>query len=290
MKTAITTDSSSGITQAEAAELGIQVAPVPLLIDGETFYEDKTITQAQFYEKLKTAEQVSTSAPIPAQVDEMWTELLKTYDNVIYIPISSGLSETCHVLESMANTEEKFKGKVFVVDNQRVSITQRQSVLDALKLAKEGKSGQEIYDWLTKTKLVSSIYIMVNTLKYLKRSGRLTPAAAMIGTILKIKPVLQIQGFKLDSFAKARKVSEAKDIMLNAVKNDLETRFAEEVKAGKMTLAVAHTDNFEEAENFKQEIIAKFPNIEFTSICPLSLSVASHIGPGSLAVACIVKY
>ena len=217
MKTAIITDSNSGITQSEAEKLGIAVVPMPVLIDGELFYEDLTLTQEQFYEKLKSDANVSTSQPNPLDVGEYWVKALKENDAVIYIPMSSGLSETCRTLQHHAETEECFKGKVFVVDNQRISVTQRQSVMDAIKLAEEGKSAQEIYKFLMDTKMQSSIYIMVDTLKYLKKGGRLTPAVAAIGTLLKIKPVLQIQGEKLDQYAKVRKISDAKTTMINAV-------------------------------------------------------------------------
>ena len=290
MKTAIVTDSNSGITQIEAKELGITVVPMPALIDGDVYYEDLTLTQSQFYEKLEGDARVSTSQPNPIDVGEIWDKVLTENDEIVYVPMSSGLSETCHTLQHFAETEERFKDKVFVVDNQRISITQRQSVMDGLKLAKEGKSGKEIAKWLMDTKMQSSIYIMVGTLKYLKKGGRLTPAVAAIGTLLKIKPVLQIQGFKLDQFAKVRKLADAKTTMINALKNDLQTRFKELAEAGKMTISVAHTNNYEEAEKFKEELKEQFPNIEFTYVDPLSLSVSCHIGPGALACACAIKY
>ncbi len=290
MKTAIITDSNSGITQDEAKKLGISVVPMPVLIDEELYFEDLTLSQEQFYEKLKGDANVSTSQPNPIDVGEIWAEALETNDAVIYIPMSSGLSETCHTLSHYAKTEQQFNGKVFVVDNQRISITQRQSVEDAIKLADEGKTAQEIYDYLMNTKMQSSIYIMVDTLKYLKKGGRLTPAVAAIGTLLKIKPVLQIQGEKLDQFAKVRKLADAKSTMISAIKKDLTTRFKDLTAAGKMTLAIAHTENIEEAEKFKAEIMEEFPNIEFTYVNPLSLSVSCHIGPGALAVACAIKY
>lgn len=290
MKTAIVTDSNSGITQAVAKELGISVVPMPVLIDGEIYFEDLTLSQEQFYEKLKGDAPVSTSQPNPIDVGEIWDKVLQNYDDLVYIPMSSGLSETCHTLQHYAETEERFKGKVYVVDNQRISITQRQSVMDALNMANEGKSAKEIADWLLNTKMQSSIYIMVGTLKYLKKGGRITPAVAAIGTLLKIKPVLQIQGFKLDQFAKPRKLADAKKIMIDAVKKDLETRFKKEVADGRMTIAIAHTENLEEAENFKEELKETFPNIEVTYVDPLSLSVSCHIGPGALACACAIKY
>lgn len=290
MKTAVITDSNSGITQDEAKELGIYVVPMPVLIDGELFYEDLTLSQEQFYGKLKSDASVSTSQPNPLDVGEIWAKALEDNDAVIYIPMSSGLSETCHTLQHFAETEEQFKGKVYVVDNQRISITQRQSVMDALKMAKEGKTAEEIYKYLMDTKMQSSIYIMVDTLKYLKKGGRLTPAVAAIGTLLKIKPVLQIQGQKLDQYAKVRKLVDAKTTMINAIKKDFETRFKDLVAAGKMTLCVAHTENLEEAKKFKEEIHNEFPDVEFTFVNPLSLSVSCHIGPGALAVASVVKY
>ncbi len=288
MKIAIVTDSNSGITQAMAKEMGVYVVPMPVLIDGEQYFEDISLTQEQFYEKLKSDAQVSTSQPSAFDVGELWTRLLKEYDKIIHVPMSSGLSETCHTLSHLAETE--YAGKVYVIDNQRISITMRQSVTDAQNMIKDGKSAEEIRDFLMATKLQSSIYIMVDTLKYLKKGGRLTPAVAAIGTLLKIKPVLQIQGEKLDQFAKVRKLADAKTTMINAVKHDFETRFAGLRKAGKMTLAVAHTQNFEEAETFKDELKAAFPDVEFTFIDPLSLSVSCHIGPGALAVAATIKY
>ena len=288
MKTAIVTDSNSGITQSQAKELGVYVVPMPVLIDGEQYFEDISLTQDQFYEKLKADAQVSTSQPSAYDVGEMWTDLLKDYDNIVYIPMSSALSETCNTLAHLANTQ--FSGKVFVVDNKRISITMRQSVIDALNMVKDGKSAEEIVEFLTATGDKSSIYIMVDTLKYLKKGGRITPAVAAIGTLLKIKPVLQIHGGKLDQFAKVRKIADAKTTMLNAIKHDLDTQFSDLRAAGKMTLAVAHTQNPEEAEIFKNEIISAFPDIEFTFIECLSLSIACHTGPGTLAVATTVKY
>ena len=290
MKTAIVTDSNSGITQAEAEKLGVTVIPMPVLIDGDLYYEDLTLSQEQFYEKLKSNANVSTSQPNPIDVGEIWSKLLKDYDNIICIPMSSGLSETCHTLSHYAESEEQFKGKVYVVDNQRISITQRQSVYDALKMANEGKTAKEIYEFLMQTKMQSSIYIMVATLKYLKKGGRLTPAVAAIGTLLKIKPVLQIQGEKLDQYAKVRKVSDAKTTMIKAIKHDLETRFADLRAQGKIVLSLAHTENTEEIEKFKEEIHEEFPDLEILFVDPLSLSVSCHIGPGALAVACSVKY
>ena len=288
MKTAIITDSNSGITQNEAKELGVFVVPMPFLIDGEQYFEDISLTQEEFYEKLKSDAQVSTSQPSAFDVGELWTEVLKDYDKIIHIPMSSGLSQTCATLTNLAETE--FAGKVYVIDNQRISVSQRQSVMDAIAMVKDGKSAEEIRDFLMETKMLSSIYIMVDTLKYLKKGGRLTPAVAAIGTLLKIKPVLQIQGFKLDQYAKVRKLAEAKKTMINALTKDFDERFADLRKAGKMTIAIAHTENVDEAKIFAEELKATFPDVEFTFINSLSLSVACHIGPGALACAAIIKY
>ncbi len=286
MKTAIVTDSNSGITQALSKELGIFTIPMPVLINGEQFLEDISLTQEQFYEKLKDDScQVSTSQPSTYDVAELWTNILKEYDEIVCIPMSSGLSETCHSLAHLAETE--FAGKVYVVDNHRISITQKTSVYDAIAMVKGGKSAKEIAEWLTETGKLSSIYIMVDTLKYLKKGGRLTPAVAMIGTLLKIKPVLQIQGAKLDQFAKPRNFNKAKEIMINAVKDDLANRFAE--YKGKMKLSIAYTDKDDEALIFKKEVEEAFGMpVEFVD--PLSLSVSCHIGPGALALACFITY
>jgi len=290
MRTAIVTDSNSGITQDEAKELGIFVVPMPFLINGQQYLEDINLTQQQFYELLKSDAQVSTSQPSVYSVGELWTEILKTYDKIIHIPMSSGLSQTCASLLKHAESEP-FKGKVYVIDNQRISITQRQSVDDCLKMIADGKSAEEIRDFLMETKMQSTIYIMVDTLKYLRKGGRLTPAVAAIGTLLKLKPVLQIQGFKLDTYNKSvRKLSQAKEVMIKALSDDIEKRFKAQRASGKLTIAVAHTDNYEEAAIFAEELKEAFPDVEFTYVNPLSLSVSCHIGPGSVACAATIKY
>ena len=288
MKTAIVTDSNGNITQKEAKELGIKVVPMPFLIDGKQYLDDVNLSQEEFYEKLRGDVQISTSQPSTYDVGEIWTELLKEYDKIIHIPMSSGLSETCNTLTHFAESE--FKDKVYVIDNQRISITMRQAVLDALKMTKEGKTAEEIRDYLLATKMQSSIYIMVDTLKYLKRGGRITPAVAMIGTLLKIKPVLQIQGYKLDQYAKVRKLAEAKKVMSDAIAHDLDTRFKELREQGKMALALAHTQNEQEAMTFKAELEQRFPDLKVMCVSPLSLSVACHIGPGALACAAFITY
>ncbi len=279
----IVTDSNSGITQAEAKELGIYVIPMPFLIGGKEYFEDITLSQAEFYELLKTDAQVSTSQPAIGSVTELWEKLLEDGSEIVHIPMSSGLSESYHTAERLA---ADYGGRVQVVDNQRISVTQRQSVYDAIELARRGKSAKEIKEYLLKTKFDSSIYISLATLKYLKKGGRLTPAAALIGTILKIKPVLQIQGEKLDAFKKVQTLRQAKNAMIEAMKNDFATRFKDLVEAGEMSLHIAHTDNDAEAQIFKQEIEAVFPDVPVVFVDPLSLSVSCHIGPGALAIAC----
>ena len=277
-KVAIATDSNSGITQAAAKELGISVIPMPFYINEDLYFEDITLSQEQFYEKLQSDCTITTSQPAPADVMELWDKLLNDYDQVVYIPMSSGLSNSCETAMMLASD---YEGKVFVVNNQRISVTQKRSVLDAIELAKMGKSGEEIKNILEETKLDSSIYITVDTLKYLKQGGRVTPAAAAIGTILNIKPVLQIQGEKLDSFAKARGFKQAKKIMLDAVEKDIKERFGGE----KVHLQGAYTCSEEEAEVWKKEIEARFPGYT-VDMDKLSLSVSCHIGPGSIAIAC----
>jgi DegV family protein with EDD domain len=291
MSVIIVTDSNCGLTNQMAADMGVEIEPTPVLVNGEQYFEEENLTKAQFYEFLKSDDTtVSTSQPNPYNVAERWRRLLKTHDEILYMPLSSGLSETALVIKHMSETEPEFIGKVYVVDNHRVSITQRQAVDDALKMIKEGKGAKEIHDYLMETSTYSSIYIAVNTLKYLKKGGRLTPAVAAIGTLLKIKPVLQIQGKVLDQYAKVRKMSDAKNTMIEAIRNDLNTRFKALKDQGKMTICVAHTNCLEEAEKFKEQLLAEFPDVEFTYVDPLSLSVAVHIGPDALAVATVVKY
>lgn len=280
---AIVTDSNSGITQSRGRELGIYVLPMPFFIDGELYYEDITLSQEQFYEKLGADSDISTSQPSPASVMELWEKVLKDYDEIVCIPMSSGLSSTCATASSIA---AEYNGKVEVVNNQRISVTQEQSVYDAMNLRDQGMSAAQIKKVLEEEKFQSSIYITVDTLKYLKKGGRVTPAAAAIGTVLNLKPVLQIQGEKLDAFAKVRGWKAAKKTMLNAIEKDLDGRFAE-VK-DQMVLGMAYTCSREDAQEWKQEIMERFPGFEIVE-GPLSLSVACHIGPGAMAVTCMKK-
>lgn len=284
-KIAVVTDSNSGITQKQAKEYGIHVLPMPFFINEETYFEDISLTQEQFYEKLEGDADISTSMPSIGSVTELWDELLQQYDEIVHIPMSSGLSSSCETAVMLA---QEYDGKVQVVNNQRISVTQKQSVLEALEMAEHGKSAEEIRQYLEETKYESSIYIMVDTLYYLKKGGRLTPAAAALGTLLKLKPVLQIQGEKLDSYAKARTVKQARTIMIDAIRNDFAKRFKDETGAN-MHLFVAYTKDRAAAMDFKAQIDAAFPGCEVEVVDPLSLSVACHIGPGALAVACSKK-
>lgn len=282
-KIAIVTDSNSGITQEMGKTMGIHVIPMPFFIDGELFLEDIMLTQEEFYKRLGEDSDISTSQPSPGEVMECWDELLKEYDEIVHIPMSSGLSSTCHAAQSLS---QEYDGKVCVVDNQRISVTQKQSVEDAITLREAGKSAAEIKEILEAEKLQASIYITVDTLKYLKKGGRITPAAAALGTVLNLKPVLQIQGDKLDAFSKVRGWKAAKRTMLKAIEKDLEERFSE-VRED-MVLGMAYTCSKEEAQEWKQEISEKFPGYEIVE-GPLSLSVACHIGPGAMAVTCMKK-
>ncbi len=237
-----------------------------------------TLTQEAFYCRLAEDADISTSQPSPGDVTDLWEQLLESHDQVVYIPMSSGLSASC---ETALMLSADYRGRVFVVDNQRISITQRQSVLDALEMARAGMDGQAIHDVLVRERLESSIYITVDTLKYLKKGGRVTAAGAAIGTVLNIKPVLTIQGAKLDAFAKARGWKSAKKIMLDAMERDIAQRFAGQ----EIHLAAAYTCTDEEAKEWKGELEARFPGYEI-HMDRLSLSVACHIGAGSMAVGC----
>ena len=279
---AIVTDSNSGITQEEGKQLGIRIVPMPFMINGEEYLEDITLTQQEFYAKLGEGSDISTSQPSPESIMALWDEVLEEYDEIVHIPMSSGLSGSCQTAMMLA---EDYDGKVEVVNNQRISVTQRQSALDAKELAAKGMCAAEIKEKLEAVKFDSSIYITLDTLKYLKKGGRITPAAAALGTLLRLKPVLTVQGEKLDAFAKARTMKQAKSMMVAAITKDLEERFGD--RTGKnVHLAVAHTDNQEEADEFAKELRELFPATGEIVIAPLSLSVSCHIGPGSLAVAC----
>lgn len=284
-KIAIVTDSNSGITQAQGRELGVAVLPMPFMINGETYFEDINLTQEQFYQKLADGADISTSQPAPESVLKLWNELLRDYDEIVHIPMSSGLSGSCQSARMLA---QDFGGRVQVVNNQRISVTQRQSVLDAIQLAARGHSAAEVRQILESVKFESSIYIMLDTLYYLKKGGRITPAAAAIGTLLRLKPVLQIQGEKLDAFAKARTSAQGKNIMINAIKSDIQHRFGGFTERQEVRIDLAYTQDIEAASQWKAQVQEVFPDYEL-HMDPLSLSVSCHIGPGALAVTCTRK-
>lgn len=276
---AIVTDSNSGISQSMAKQLGIFAVPMPFLVNQETFYEDINLTQEAFYEHLRSDADISTSQPDIGTLLDLWDRLLEDYDAVVHIPMSSSLSGSCATAMALA---EDYGGRVVVVDNQRISVTQRQAVMDALTLAKAGKSVGEIREILEQVKAASSIYIMMDTLKYLKKGGRVTPAAAALATVLRIRPVLQIQGGRLDTFAKARSERHGRQIMIDAMKKDIENRFG---GIDRVRVFVAHTHNDGLAHDFAQDIEQQL-GTAVTYCDPLSLSVACHIGPGALAIGC----
>ncbi len=280
-KVAIVTDSNSGITQSQGKELGIFVLPMPFYINEVEYFEDINLTQEQFYEKLQGGADIKTSQPTPVQVMDMWDNVLEDYDEIVYLPMSSGLSGSCQSAMMLA---EDYDGKVHVVNNQRISVTQRQHALDALALAEKGYSGAQIKEILEREKFNSTIYIMLDTLTYLKKGGRITPAAAAIGTLLHIKPVLQIQGEKLDAFAKVRTESQGQTPILNTAKKDGESRVGSFTDEQAIHLEVAYTHDLERAEAFRAEVQEAFPGYDI-HMDPLSLSVSCHIGPGALAVA-----
>ena len=283
-KIAVITDSNAHITPQEAEKLGISVVPMPFTISDETFYEGINLTREEFYEKMESGASIATSQPSPSDVMSIWDEALKTHDEVVYIPMSSGLSGSCQSARMLA---DDYDGKVQVVNNQRISVTQKRSVLDALEMAEMGMSAAEIREELEHVKYESSIYIMLDTLYYLKKGGRITPAAAAVGTLLRIKPVLQIKGERLDAFSKARTMNQGKNIMINAMKHDIETLYGGTDKENVWLYAV-HGNVPDQFAEFSQEVRAAFPAFKVQDDV-LSLSIACHIGPGALAIACSKK-
>ncbi|HIV25805.1 MAG TPA: DegV family protein [Candidatus Scatomonas pullistercoris] len=277
---AVVTDSNCGMSMAQAEALGIHMLPMPFFMNGNEYLEEVDMNQEEFFRRLEEnpGTKVSTSQPSIESVTGLWDKLLKDYDEIVHIPMSSGLSSSCQTASMLA---DDYEGRVRVVNNQRISGTLRYSAMEAVQQAKNGLSASEIGDWLEETRFDSSIYITVATLKYLKQGGRITPAAAAIGTVLRLKPVLQIQGEKLDAFAKARTMAQAKKIMSQAIQHDIENRFGEDIY-----LDVIHSHNQAAAEEFRQEALDTFPNVKEIHIFPLSLSVSCHIGPGSLAFTC----
>lgn len=285
-KIAVITDSNSGITQSEAKELGIKVIPMPFMIDGVEFLEDINLTQEEFYEKLMGDCSISTSQPGPETVLDFWDQALKEYDEVVHIPMSSGLSGSFQTARMLA---EDYEGRVQPVNNQRISVTMRQSVMDAIKLASEGFDAAQIKEKLEEDKFNSSIYICLDTLEYLKKGGRLTPAAALLGSLLKIKPILQIQGEKLDKFATCRTIAKAKTVMIDQARKDILERFGGSENGAGVYISVAYTYNEDNAKSFVEDIKQAFPDATLSFVDKLSLSVSCHIGPGALAIAITKK-
>ena len=281
-KIAVITDSNSGITFEEAEKIGARVVPMPFLIDGNIYYEEINLSQEEFFKHLGDNVDISTSQPSPEDVMKIWEEALEEADEVVYIPMSSGLSSSCHTAMMLS---QEYDGRVFVVDNQRISVTQRQSVLDAIELAEAGWKGADIKEYLEKVKFESSIYIMLDTLKYLRKGGRITPAAAALGSALRLKPVLQIQGEKLDAFTIARTKKQGVSKMIQAIEDDINNRFGGMENISNIHLEIAHTQNEEAAEELKKTVMERF-GVDKVDVYPLSLSVSCHIGPGSLALAC----
>ena len=281
MKIAVVVDSNSGVTQAEAERLGLFVLPMPFMIDGQIYLEGVDLTQEEFYRRMEAGADITTSQPTPESVTALWDRLLGEYDQVVHIPMSSGLSGSCQTAMVLA---QEYESRVWVVDNHRISVTQRQSALEARDLAAKGYSGQEIREILERSGGDSIIYITVDTLKYLKKGGRITPAAAALGTLLRIKPVLQIAGEKLDAFSKVRTMKQAKTAMLTALAKDL-AGFLGDPDGTDSYFQVAHTCNDAMAREMKEMLAQLYPGKPVVA-APLSLSIACHIGPGSLAVAC----
>lgn len=280
-KIAISTDTNSGIPLNEAKELGIYMLNMPFTIDGKDFIEGVNCTYEQFFEKLDSGSDVATSQASPGSIYQLWDEALKTHDYIIHIPMSSAISSSCVTATALA---EEYDGKVIVIDNQRISLTQRMSVIDALNMVKLGLSPEEIKQNLLNTALDCSIYLTVNTLELLKKSGRVTAAGAALASILSLKPVLQIQGGKLDAYAKARGMENGKKTMLEAVKKDIETRFS----GKEYYIHVAYSGDKESALDWQKQVQAIFPNHE-VRMYALPISISCHVGAGVKAISCMVK-
>lgn len=286
MRTAVMTDSNSGITKIEAEEMGIFLIAMPVIIDGETHFEGQDLTQENFYQRLINGKDISTSQPAPGFVMEMWNQILESgYDQVVYIPMSSGLSNSC---ETAVSLSREFDGKVCVVDNHQISIPMRESVLDAVDMAKDGKSAEEIRRKLEDSAYDSSIYIAVDTLEFLKKGGRITPAGAALGAVFNVKPILTIQGEKLDAYAKVRGMKKCRHKMIEAVKNDLNTRF-QSIDRSRIVIGTAGAGlSREEEEQWKNEVAEAFPQIE-VYYNPLAVCIGCHVGPGAMGMGICVK-
>lgn len=275
----IMTDSNSGISPEEGRKIGVGVVPMPFFIDGKEYYEGVSITRDDFFTRMAQGAEISTSQPSPEGLTRLWDETLKLYEEIVYIPMSGGLSGSVVTAQYLA---EEYHGRVQVVDNRRISCTQKQSVLEAQELARQGWSAVQIRELLERAALDASIYIAVDTLTYLKKGGRITPAGAAIATMLSLKPVLQIQGDKLDAYAKVRGMKAAQEKMLAAVEADMNGRFA----GRRVSIKGAHTCGKAEAKAWRALIADRFPKHKI-SLDPLPLSISCHIGPGATAIVCM---
>lgn len=286
MRTAVMTDSNSGITEKEAQELGIFLLPMPVIIEDEIHYEGQDLTQESFYQSLTSGKNITTSQPSPGDVMAMWEKILQEgYDQVVHIPMSSGLSNSCETAMSLS---DEYEGRVCVVDNHRISVPMRESVLDAVEMAKEGRTAEEIRKKLENTAYDASIYIAVDTLEFLKKGGRVTPAGAALGAVLSIKPILTIQGDKLDAFAKVRGMKKCRHKMIEAIREEMNTRFAD-VERGRLVIGTAGAGlSREEEEQWKNEVADAFPQMA-VYYNPLSVSIGCHLGPGAMGIAVCVK-
>lgn len=285
-RTAIMADSNCGIMPEEESHYGIHILPMPIIIDGKTYFEGIDITMEEFYQKQTSGSVITTSQPSPGDVTDMWDRLLKAHDEIVFIPMSSGLSNTCQTALLLAE-DELYKGRVFVVDNHRISVTQALAVLDAKVLADEGRIVREIKEILEQEAMDATIYIAVDTLEYLKKGGRITAAAAALGTILKLKPVLTIQGDKLDSYAKARGMKSAFRVMLEALKSDIASRLSHLREKGLLKIGIANTMmDPDKLEIFKAELKKTFPDMELVYF-PLTMSIGTHVGPGGIGIGAV---
>lgn len=285
-KVKIITDSNSGIKQKEGEEIDVYVVPMPFCIDGEEYFEEISLNTIEFFEFLKNDVSISTSMPSQYFLKELFSNTLEEYEEIIYIPMTSGLSNSFEAAHKIA---EEFNNRVHVIDNKRISVTLKESILEACYMRDHGYSTPDIIDYLEKTKNVASIFIAVDTLKYLKKGGRVKPAAAALASLLKIKPLLFSRGDKFDTLAKCRSLAGAKKAMIKQINYEIENEFKEYYEKGLLTLSIAHTQNYDEAMKFKEELIEAFPNIKFRFVDPLSLSISCHIGPGALACAIIIN-
>lgn len=282
MKIGIITDSHSGISQEDAAKMGIMVLPMPFYCDDECFYEGISITRKEFFEKMDSGQKVSTSQPSPEEVMNIWRKGLKEYDQILYMPLTSGLSGAYNTACVLAQ-EDEFYGKVFVVDHGRIATPLRRTILDALEMIRAGGTAEQIQEMIENQRDKMSIYIGVESLEYLKKGGRITPAAAAFGTILHIKPILKVDTGLIDSFKKTRGMKKARKEMLAAIEHDMKTVFREYYENGQIHLLMASSADEETTQSWLEEIQEYFPDMEVMGD-HLSLGISCHTGPGTLGV------